>query len=328
MVKVTICGATGGIGHPLSVLLKQVNLIDHLSLYDIVNTQGVAIDLSHIDTKGIVTGHVGHASLKEAVQDSDIILIPAVSNRRPKTPQELFRINALSVRDIADAAARYSPKAFMVIMSNPVNQAVPIVVEVFKKHKVYDPRRIFGVTTLDIVHASTLVAYFIDADPRSLRIPVVGGHSGLTIVPLISQVKVSRMLSQSQIEAVTRRVQFCSDNVINVEDGLHRSPLSIAYAASRFIFSLLNAIINGKTVVEYTYLNLDADPVGAASIRAEVGELEYFAPKVDIGPQGVVKIHPLGPISSYEKRLLRIVSPVLKEEVKKGVSFVHRPGYM
>ena len=45
MVKVTVCGAAGGIGQPLSLLLKQSELITHLSLFDIVNTPGVAADL-------------------------------------------------------------------------------------------------------------------------------------------------------------------------------------------------------------------------------------------------------------------------------------------
>lgn len=45
MVKVTVCGASGGIGQPLSLLLKQSNLISHLALYDIVNAHGVAVDL-------------------------------------------------------------------------------------------------------------------------------------------------------------------------------------------------------------------------------------------------------------------------------------------
>lgn len=45
MVKVTVCGAAGGIGQPLSLLLKQSKLIDHLALYDIVNAHGVAVEL-------------------------------------------------------------------------------------------------------------------------------------------------------------------------------------------------------------------------------------------------------------------------------------------
>ena len=49
-VKVAVLGAAGGIGQPLSLLLKHNELITHLSLYDIVNTPGVAADISHINT--------------------------------------------------------------------------------------------------------------------------------------------------------------------------------------------------------------------------------------------------------------------------------------
>jgi malate dehydrogenase len=48
--KVAVLGAAGGIGQPLSLLLKHNKLISHLSLYDIVNTPGVAADISHINT--------------------------------------------------------------------------------------------------------------------------------------------------------------------------------------------------------------------------------------------------------------------------------------
>lgn len=51
-----VAGASGGIGQPLSLLLKQSPLIDELSLYDIVHTLGVAADLSHIETPAKVTG--------------------------------------------------------------------------------------------------------------------------------------------------------------------------------------------------------------------------------------------------------------------------------
>ena len=48
--KVTVLGAAGGIGQPMSLLLKQTPLITQLALYDIVGTPGVAADLSHIET--------------------------------------------------------------------------------------------------------------------------------------------------------------------------------------------------------------------------------------------------------------------------------------
>jgi malate/lactate dehydrogenase len=52
--KVAVLGAAGGIGQPLSLLLKEHEAITHLSLYDIVNTPGVAADLAHINTKAKV----------------------------------------------------------------------------------------------------------------------------------------------------------------------------------------------------------------------------------------------------------------------------------
>ena len=53
--KVTVLGAAGGIGQPLSLLLKDFDDITHLSLYDIVNTPGVAADLSHIPSRAKVS---------------------------------------------------------------------------------------------------------------------------------------------------------------------------------------------------------------------------------------------------------------------------------
>ncbi|CAO3631260.1 unnamed protein product [Cunninghamella echinulata] len=93
VVKVTVCGAAGGIGQPLSLLLKQSELIDQLSLYDIVNTPGVAADLSHINTKSKVTGYVGAAQLEDAIKDSTVVVIPAGVPRKPgMTRDDLFKL--------------------------------------------------------------------------------------------------------------------------------------------------------------------------------------------------------------------------------------------
>lgn len=48
--KVTVLGAGGGIGQPLSLLLKLDPLVSNLSLYDIRGAPGVAADVSHVDT--------------------------------------------------------------------------------------------------------------------------------------------------------------------------------------------------------------------------------------------------------------------------------------
>lgn len=54
--KVAVLGASGGIGQPLSLLLKNSPLVSRLSLYDIAHTPGVAADLSHIETRATVKG--------------------------------------------------------------------------------------------------------------------------------------------------------------------------------------------------------------------------------------------------------------------------------
>lgn len=72
--KVAVCGASGGIGQPLSLLLKQSPLVSHLSLYDIVHTPGVAADLSHIDTPAKVEGFNGAENLEKALKGKSFLL--------------------------------------------------------------------------------------------------------------------------------------------------------------------------------------------------------------------------------------------------------------
>lgn len=52
--KVAVLGAGGGIGQPLSLLLKTDTLVTSLSLYDIRGAPGVAADVSHVDTPSVV----------------------------------------------------------------------------------------------------------------------------------------------------------------------------------------------------------------------------------------------------------------------------------
>jgi malate dehydrogenase len=109
---------------------------------------------------------------------------------------------------LATGIAQYSPNAYVLVISNPVNSTVPIIAEVLKKHGVFNARRVFGVTTLDIVRSSTFTSSVSGADPRKVRVPVVGGHSGVTIIPLLSQISPSHSFTQEEIESLTKRIQF------------------------------------------------------------------------------------------------------------------------
>ncbi|KAJ1496587.1 Malate dehydrogenase, cytoplasmic, partial [Coelomomyces lativittatus] len=92
------------------------------------------------------------------------------------------------------------------------NSTVPIFSQALKKKNVYNPAHLFGVTILDAVRSSTFVSELKNLDPRAVRVNVVGGHSGPTIVPLLSQLKLN--LSQAEIEKLTHRIQYGGDEVV------------------------------------------------------------------------------------------------------------------
>lgn len=119
---------------------------------------------------------------------------------------DLFKINAGIVRDLSKGCAEFCPKAFILVISNPVNSTVPIAAEVLKSQNVFDPKRLFGVTTLDVVRAETFVAEIVgEKNPQNLTIPVVGGHSGETIVPLFSQAKPSVNIPSDKLDTLVNR---------------------------------------------------------------------------------------------------------------------------
>ena len=56
----------------------------------------------------------------------------------------------------------------------------------------YNPDKLLGVTKLDVVRAEAFVAEILGIDPVDVTVPVVGGHAGVTILPLLSQVSRQR----------------------------------------------------------------------------------------------------------------------------------------
>ena len=198
------------------------------------------------------------------------------------TRDDLFKINAGIVKDLVVAITKYAPKAIIAIISNPVNSTVPIAAEVLKEAGVFDPKKLFGVTTLDVVRAETFVGEIVgEKDPRKLTIPVVGGHSGSTIVPLFSQAKPSVNIPGDKLDALVNRVQFGGDEVVKAKDGAGSATLSMAYAGFRFTESLLKAAKGEKGIVEPTFVYLPGVEGGAAI--AEATGVDYFSVPVELG---------------------------------------------
>eukprot|EP00227_Mantoniella_beaufortii_P013941 CAMPEP_0197586636 /NCGR_PEP_ID=MMETSP1326-20131121/8540_1 /TAXON_ID=1155430 /ORGANISM="Genus nov. species nov., Strain RCC2288" /LENGTH=365 /DNA_ID=CAMNT_0043151281 /DNA_START=141 /DNA_END=1238 /DNA_ORIENTATION=+ len=311
--KVAVLGAAGGIGQPLSLLLKMNPLIKELSLYDIANTPGVAADLSHTNTGSTVKGYAGADQLAAALEGCDLVIIPAGVPRKPgMTRDDLFAINAGIVKNLAEACAKHCPNAILNVIANPVNSTVPICSEVYKKAGVYDPKKIFGVTTLDIVRANTFVAEAKGLDVNDVDVPVVGGHAGITILPLLSQTYPSVVFSPEELEALTVRIQNAGTEVVEAKAGAGSATLSMAYAGARMAEACLRGLSGEPDVYECTY------------VASSVTDLPFFSSKVRLGPAGAEEVLPVGDLTDYEKSWMEKLIPELKASIDKGVEFAQQ----
>lgn len=322
MVKAVVAGAAGGIGQPLSLLLKTSPLIDELALYDVVNSPGVASDLSHVSTPSKVEGFLPeNDGLLKAVTGADIVVIPAGVPRKPgMTRDDLFKINAGIVSGIAEAVAKKAPKAFILIISNPVNSTVPVAVDALKRAGVFDPSRVFGVTTLDTVRAKTFIGEITKTSPKEVSIPVIGGHSGNTIVPVLSLSQPSvDSLSEEDKKALIHRIQFGGDEVVKAKAGTGSATLSMAYAGFRFATFVLEGL-KGKKGETVGYVHLEGLP-GGDEVRKELG-VDYFALPITFGPNGAEKVSNILPkISSSESELVKVAVDGLKGNINTANDF-------
>jgi len=311
--KVAVLGAAGGIGQPLSLLLKMNPLINDLRLYDIANTPGVAADLSHCNTTTQVAGFMGDEQMEAALTDCDLVVIPAGVPRKPgMTRDDLFAINAGIVKTLAEACAAYCPKAIVSIISNPVNSTVAIAAEAFKAKGVYDPKKLFGISTLDVVRANTFVAETKGLDLNDVDVPVVGGHAGITILPLLSQTTPAVTFTEEEIAALTERIQNAGTEVVEAKAGAGSATLSMAYAAARFAESALRGLSGDDDVIECTF------------VPSDITELPFFASKVRLGPEGAAEVYPLGVLTEFEKAGLEALKPELLGSIDKGISFANQ----
>ncbi len=311
-MKVAVLGAAGGIGQALALLLKtQLPSGSDLTLYDIAPvTPGVAKDLSHIPTDVRITGFAGEDPTP-ALEGADIVLISAGVARKPGMDRsDLFNVNAGIVRNLVEKIAKTCPKALIGIITNPVNTTVAIAAEVLKKAGVYDKNRLFGVTTLDIIRSNTFVAELKGKKPQELEVPVIGGHSGVTILPLLSQIP-GISFSDAEIDSLTKRIQNAGTEVVEAKAGGGSATLSMGQAAARFGLSLVRAMQGESNVVECTYTEGDGKYA------------RFFAQPVLLGKNGVEKRLDIGSLSAYEEKALNGMLDVLKADIALGEKFIN-----
>uniref|UniRef100_A0A2K6G260 Malate dehydrogenase, mitochondrial n=1 Tax=Propithecus coquereli TaxID=379532 RepID=A0A2K6G260_PROCO len=267
--KVAVLGASGGIGQPLSLLLKNSPLVSRLTLYDIAHTPGVAADLSHIETRATVKGYLGPEQLPDCLKGCDVVVIPAGVPRKPgMTRDDLFNTNATIVATLTAACAQHCPEAMICIIANP------------------------------------------GLDPARVNIPVIGGHAGKTIIPLISQCTPKVDFPQDQLTVLTGRIQEAGTEVVKAKAGAGSATLSMAYAGARFVYSLVDAMNGKEGVVECSF------------VKSQETDCTYFSTPLLLGKKGIEKNLGIGKVSSFEEKMIAEAIPELKASIKKGEDFV------
>merc|ERR1711953_184128 len=169
-----------------------------------------------------------------------------------------------------------------------------------------NPKKIVGITTLDIVRANKFVQE-ITGQPAT--IPVVGGHSCKTILPLFSQDAAGASIAAARIPDLDTKVQDAGTEVVKAKNGKGSATLSMAYAGARLGKAILSGLA-GVPVTECAYVE-----------SSVLQGLTYFASKVVFGEDGVEKVLPIGALSEHEKNRLEELTPILKGEIDDGLEY-------
>lgn len=308
-ITLTIVGC-GRFGQLLALLLKHHDSVGELRLSDLNDTKGTALDLSHINTRTKVLGFSGGENLKEALKNADIIVLTAGIKPKPHISEEcFFDSSANFVKIVAAAMADAAPDACLCIVTNPVNSMVPLASEILRQKGKLNPNKIFGISAVDLLRASTFTAEVTGLKPERVRVPVICGHSGDTMVPLLSQVEPSIKLTYREIKTITERIIQSGCEVAEAQQDKGAITLSVAHATFKFLESLIQGLTGKQGVVEY------------AVVRSDITEANYFSSGFILGRNGIEEILELGTLSKFEKERLEEAIPKLQDEIEVGQDY-------
>lgn len=205
--KISVIGA-GNVGATAAQYAAEANFAD-VVLIDIVEgmPQGKALDLTQAGPvrgyNGMVTGSNNYKDIK----GSDVIIMTAGIPRKPGMSREdLLNINANIVATAAANIKKYAPKAFVIVVSNPLD----IMTYHMWKKTGFPQNRVFGQAgVLDSTRFRTFVAMELGVAMRDVNAMVLGGH-GDTMVPLpryttVNGIPIKELISADRIKEISAR---------------------------------------------------------------------------------------------------------------------------
>lgn len=240
--KITVVGA-GNVGASVAQRLVERGAGD-VVLVDIPDlasqAQGKALDLYESTSVYQSSNRVVGGSDYGPSRDSDIVIITAGVARKPgMSRDDLLNINTGILRDVTAAAARHSPGAVLIVVSNPLDAMCYVALKVsgFPKNRVVGMAGI-----LDSARMRSFIAEALSVSVENVSCMVLGGH-GDTMVPLtrfccVSGIPISELLSEEKIAQIVQRTRDGGAEIVKLlKTG------SAYYAPSASVVEMAEAIL-------------------------------------------------------------------------------------
>jgi malate dehydrogenase len=301
--KITVVGA-GNVGATTAHWLATMELGD-IVLVDIIEgvPQGKALDMMEsmpvVGFDCTITGTNEYAP----TGNSDLVIITAGLARKPgMSRDDLMAANTKIVKSCAEQVARYSPNAFVIVVSNPLDVMTYVTMKVtgFPAHRVMGMAGI-----LDTARYRTFIAMELGVSVEDVQAMVLGGH-GDSMVPLksctcVGGIPVAQLIHAARLDEIIKRTRDGGIEIVNfLKTG------SAYYAPGAAAAQMAEAIIRDKKRVV----------PAAAWCQGEYGiEGVYVGLPVILGAGGVEKIVKLE-LNADELAALRKSA----DEVKKNIA--------
>jgi malate dehydrogenase len=266
--KISVIGA-GYVGEAAARHLITREVGD-VYLFDIMEdvAKGKALDLYHaapiIGTNrriyGVNVAADGDGSEYAALEDSDVVIITSGIARRPgMSRDDLLKINAKIVRDVADKVQKYAPNTIVIVVTNPLDVMSKVAFQTLGWHR----DRVLGQAgVLDSSRMASLIAAAVPCSATDVDAIVLGGH-GDTMVPLVRYttvggIPVSELLSKEQIDEIIQKTAFAGGEVVQL---FRNSPaLGSAYhAPGAAVAQMAEAIIRDQMHILPTTVHLEGE---------------------------------------------------------------------
>ncbi len=244
--KVTVIGA-GNVGASCALRIADKQLAD-VALIDIVEgvPQGKALDILEACPVEGSDVHLVGTNNYEDTANSDIVVMTAGFPRKPgMSRDDLLLKNASIVKACIGQAAKCSPNAILIIVSNPLDAMCHVAYHTSG----FSRNRVIGMAgVLDTARFRTFIAQAAGVSVQNVVAMVLGGH-GDTMVPVVrytnvAGIPVTQILSQEDLDAIVQRTRDGGAEIVR-----HLKTGSAYYAPSSSVVEMVESILLDKRKV-------------------------------------------------------------------------------